>query len=263
MADTSTTNLSLVKPEVGASADSWGTKLNTNLDTVDALFPSGDLAVANGGTGASDASGARTNLGLVIGTDVAAVASPTFTGTPAAPTATAGTDTTQIATTAFVGAAVQAYDTALTVPTAKIENDAVTTAKIAPTGVTAGTYGSATEIPSIAVNAEGQVTSATTNTITIDEPIGVGQTWQVVSRALSATYTNSTGRPIQVLASIRCQGASTPARAYVDGVQIAYGYAPDCCGVPQSPAFPISFIVPAGSTYYCLGTAVITWAELR
>lgn len=33
-------------------------------------------------------------------------ASPTFTGTPAAPTATSGTNTTQIATTAFVAAAV-------------------------------------------------------------------------------------------------------------------------------------------------------------
>jgi len=32
----------------------------------------------------------------------AALASPTFTGTPAAPTATTGTNTTQIATTAFV-----------------------------------------------------------------------------------------------------------------------------------------------------------------
>ncbi|MFJ9387687.1 hypothetical protein ACIRON_02630 [Nocardioides sp. NPDC101246] len=35
-------------------------------------------------------------------------ASPTFTGTPAAPTATAGTNTTQLATTAFVTAAVAA-----------------------------------------------------------------------------------------------------------------------------------------------------------
>jgi len=35
-------------------------------------------------------------------------ASPTFTGTPAAPTASSGTNTTQIATTAFVTAALQA-----------------------------------------------------------------------------------------------------------------------------------------------------------
>jgi microcystin-dependent protein len=145
MPDTTTTVLGLVKPEVGASTDLWGPKLNTNFDDIDALFDTGSyLKVANGGTGAGTASGARTNLGLgtlatlstvtatQISSDAVTTAKILDANVTAAKLATNAVETAKIADGNVT--AVKLASNA--VETAKILDSAVTTAKIANSNVT-------------------------------------------------------------------------------------------------------------------------------
>ena len=92
-------SLSWTVPASGTVASVTATSPIASSGGAAPVISLGTVPVANGGTGATSASAALTNLGA------AAIASPTFTGTPAAPTAATGTNTTQLATTAFVNTA--------------------------------------------------------------------------------------------------------------------------------------------------------------
>jgi hypothetical protein len=81
----------------------------------------------NGRTGAVSPASGDYAVGDVTG--AAPLASPTFTGVPAAPTATGGTNSTQLATTAFVTAAVASK--------APLASPALTGVPTAPTAATA------------------------------------------------------------------------------------------------------------------------------
>ena len=80
MADAYTPNLNLTKPEVGSSTDTWGSKLNADMDTLDAIFK-------------SDGTGSSVGLKVGSGKTLAVAGSAVITGSLTVPTATAPAQT--------------------------------------------------------------------------------------------------------------------------------------------------------------------------
>jgi hypothetical protein len=208
--------------------------------------------------------------------------SPTFTGTPAAPTATSVTNTTQVATTAFVQAVVTGLSLGNMSTQAKTAVDitggtivGITDLAVADGGTGASTLsanavllGNGTSaLQTVAPGTSGNIlksngTTWTSAAATTVSGLGLnGEVWNNVtsSRSFNTQYTNSRSYPIAVTARTTCSTSSGIA-FIVDGVTISnFSWQFNGCG-----SFGGGFvIVPPGKTYQLdSGQSVDFWREL-
>jgi hypothetical protein len=212
--------------------------------------------------------------------------SPTFTGTPAAPTATTGSNTTQLANTAFVKQEIVALGlgnmatqnkTAVDITGGTI-NGVTITSLAADLAVADGGTGRSTlaanavlvgngtsGINSIAPGTAGNVlkSDGTVWASSTLKGIGIGgEVWTNVtsSRALGTTYTNTRGYPIMISVNGTASGTSG-IYIYVNGNIIYFNMA-QWNGPGAYPAAAI--IIPNGATYSVtmVSSGLSTWWEL-
>ena len=117
---------------------------------------------------------------------------------------------------------------------------------------------------SVSIDGTNGITFPST-TVQSNAGIGYGQTWTDVtsSRAISTTYTNSTGKPIMVIVSGTGNGANGLWGVTLNGAITFYTPSTYTTSVWTTA----SFIVPNGNTYALSqqgsGATMANWSELR
>ena len=212
------------------------------------------------------------------------IASPTFTGTPAAPTATAGSNTTQLANTAFVKAEITALSLGNMSTQAKSAVDitggtivGITDLAVADGGTGRSTLtsnavllGNGTSgINTVAPSTSGNVLTSNGTTWTSAAPTAVaglglnGETWQDVtgSRSVDTNYTNTYGKPIAVIMQVGNQ--TNGIYVYINDTLVIRHWYDVNGGAGQVGYSSGMIIIPAGATYRCGNGPLRLWWELR
>jgi hypothetical protein len=212
------------------------------------------------------------------------IASPTFTGTPAAPTATTGSNTTQLANTAYVKQEITALSLGNMSTQAKSAVDitggtivGITDLTVADGGTGRSTLtanavlvGNGTSgINSVSPGTSGNVLKSDGSAWTSAAPTTVaglglnGETWQDVtgSRSIDTNYTNTYGKPIAVIMQVGNQ--TNGIYVYINDTLVIRHWYDVNGGAGQVGYSSGMIIIPAGATYRCGNGPLRLWWELR
>jgi hypothetical protein len=202
---------------------------------------------------------------VVVGGNLSVNGTTTLVGTAIAPTPSPGDNSTKIATTAFVQTKVGTLGTMSTqnatavaitggtitgITDLTVADGGTGASSITANSVILGNGTSALSGNLIAPSTSGNVLTSNGTTWTSAAPsgLGVGQTWQVVTRTLGTTYTNSTGKPIMLVGNaVRNASSQSQLSITINGSLVIIFVVGTNSGGGNSSAG--SIIIPNGDTY--------------